>query len=105
MSVSRTEKSPVEPEPVPGFPPPVGLKRSCRRSGNAGVVTVRVQKCTTSPADRLNCGEISQSLIVPTPVVALKFAPAYEVGAPAWAENTAELPWNQLVNAEPALSD
>src|SRR5262245_43365791 len=97
MSSNRVEKSPVDSAPTPGFEPPVGLRRSCMRSGKAGELTVRVQKWTMSPACRLNCGVINQSLMVPMLPVLLKLAPAYEFGAPACAWNTVEFPWNQLV--------
>ena len=40
---------------------------------------------------------MSQSLMVPLPLVLLKLAAAYELAAPDWATKTPGFPWNQSI--------
>ena len=50
---------------------PAVLARTCRRSGNCGALTVRVQKLNCAPFWIGTCGVNSQLLIVPVPAVLL----------------------------------
>jgi hypothetical protein len=76
ISNSRVEKSPtlVAVDPTSMLAPFV-LMRTCRRSGNVGVSTVRVQNDSTTPFCSVTGGVKSQLLKVDVPVPLLKFAP------------------------------
>ena len=54
---------------------PLILIRTCNRSGNAGVFTVRVQQVAVLPFSNVIGGVSNQLLIVLVPVVLLKLAP------------------------------
>jgi hypothetical protein len=55
---------------------PLVLRRRRRRSGNAGVFTVRVMKLMTSPLVKVNVGLIRYVSIVAVPDPLLKFIAA-----------------------------
>ena len=75
MSKSNVVKSPTSVAVVPTFElAPLVLMRTCSRSGNIGVVTVRVQKVIAAPFCNVTGGVNSQLLIVLVPVVLLKLA-------------------------------
>ncbi len=77
ISSKSVVKSPTSVANVPTLVlAPAVLNRSCSRSGNAGLVTVRVQKEKVSPLLRFNTGVSIQLLIVATPAPLLKLAPA-----------------------------
>jgi len=76
ISRSSVVKSPTSVAVVPTFElDPLVLIRTCKRSGNAGASTVRVQKVITEPFWSVTGGVSNQLLIVLVPVVLLKLAP------------------------------
>src|ERR1051325_3881807 len=98
MSNNKVEKSPTSVASVPTFMlAPFVLRRTCSRSGNAGTLTVRVQKLNTTPFCHVNGGVNNQLLNVDVPVPLLKLAPIYEFAAPDCAAKTVLLPWNHPV--------
>jgi len=75
MSSSSVVKSPRPVGPVPTFVlAPFVLILTCRRSGKLDPVP-RVQKVICAPFCSVTAGVSSHVLIVPAPVVELKFAP------------------------------
>lgn len=75
MSSNKVVKSPTEVADDPTFVlAPAVLMRTCNRSANAGVVTVRVQNDIVCPFVSVTTGVRSQLLIVPVPAVLLKLA-------------------------------
>ena len=76
ISRSSVVKSPTSVGVVPTLElAPLMLIRTCSRSGNAGVLTVRVQKVAVLPFSKVIGGVSNQLLIVLVPVVFSKLAP------------------------------
>ena len=76
ISNNNVVKSPTLVAVVPtSMLAPLVLIRTCRRSGNVGESTVRVQKVNTSPFANVTVGVNNQLLIVESPVPLLKLAP------------------------------
>ena len=76
ISKSSAVKSPTSVAVVPTFElVPLVLIRTCNRSGNAGALTVLVQKVAVCPFCNVIGGVSNQLLIVLVPVVLLKLAP------------------------------
>src|SRR5687768_11363247 len=104
MSSSRVVNVPTSVGSVPTSDPlPAVLMRTCSRSGKDGAGTVRVKNVSVAPFTSVAGGVSSQLLIVARPAPLLKLAPMYALGAPWWAGNTVELPWNQAVVPTGAL--
>ena len=98
ISSRSVVKSPTSVAVVPTFVlVPLVLMRTWSRSGNGLAVVVLVQKVRGMPLRNIVAGVRSQLLMVLVPVVLLKLAAIYAVGAPWCAGKRVLFPWNHPV--------